>query len=111
MAGGTAAAQAAYNNGLLFLGDYPAGRHGQQRLEQRGHSCRQDRLDAAIPTTGLVFGQWGANTTDAWVVLPGSSINTNQFAVVPEPGTIALLVTGCLIAVPVIRRRLKKSKK
>ena len=64
---------------------------------------------AAVPTSGLVSGQWGANANDVWVVLPGSSINGNQFAAVPEPGTVALLLAGCFALVPIIRRRMKKS--
>ena len=100
-------AATAYADGALYMGKYA----GAGNTWINAGSIREAFGSAAPAPSLATLGEYGANGTDMWVVVSGSALNgVNQFAVVPEPGTIALLLTGCLAAIPVIRRRLKKSK-
>ena len=58
------------------------------------------KIGAYNPSTDFVLGKYGIDTTThtVWAVVNHNS----QFAVVPEPGTLALLILG---AVAAIRRR------
>ena len=108
LAGGTAAANQAYADGFLYLGEYPDATGSSvwsnpAILADKTAWAPPSRRAAWFPASGA------ANANDVWVVLPGSSINGNQFAAVPEPGTVALLLAGCFALVPIIRRRMKKS--
>ena len=107
--GGAGPAQTAYNDGALYLGEYSGSPTNLSLWSNPAIIADKTAWGATIPTSGLVSGEWGANGSDVWVVLPGSAINGNQFAAVPEPGTIALLLAGCFALIPVIRRRMKKS--
>jgi hypothetical protein len=61
----------------------------------------------AYPGGLLPLGDWGVDIAHsvAWAVVN----YVGDFAVVPEPGTFALLAAGALALLPFIRRRLKKS--
>ena len=52
-------------------------------------------------------GRWGVDTLThtAWAILNHDA----EFAVVPEPGTIALLLAGVVFLLPMLCRRLRKN--
>ena len=70
-------------------------------------------LNSTSDLTAYV-GDWGYDTTTqtAWAIVDFQSdpVSGNYaFAVVPEPGTIVLLLAGGLVLLPALRRRLRRA--
>jgi hypothetical protein len=71
----------------------------------------QVSLDTATSSPADYVGDWGVDINDGtvWAVVDGLD---GQFAVVPEPGTLALIGMGAVAVVPVLlRRKLKQMRR
>ena len=120
MAGGTAGVNTGISEGFLFLGSRNATTGDWQNAivgndstgSNAGTSIIQSSFasyTAAHPTFSLasMLGTWGVDTTnnDVWAVVDHDA----EFAVVPEPGTIGLLIGG-IAALGFAYRRRKAAK-
>jgi hypothetical protein len=104
---GTDSPQLAFDSNALYIGKYTAG-----STWTNAGSINEGITNAPSSNLASDVGEYGLGSNgELWVVLSGATANANQFAVVPEPGTLALLLAGCFaVVVPYIRRRMKKSQ-
>ena len=120
---GSGSVAAEFNGGYLFLATLsggtwenatavgvngPAGINAGVKQNMSWSNFLSGKDGDALST---LIGSWGVDTANnvAWAVIDYG--NNNQFAVVPEPGTLLLLAAGALALAPVIRRRRRRASK
>ena len=104
--GGPAGEQTTAQDGWLFLATLHGGTW-ENAVAPTG-ATPTFVLGAYNPSADFHLGYYGVDLTNhaAWAVVDFDGV----FAVVPEPGTFALLLAGAVAVLPIVRRRLKRGQ-